>query len=191
MVGRRTVLMRLRALGRRCSRERGYTLIELVTAMGILSTVVGTLVVLFVAAAKAELDLNTRYQAQHTAALALNKLRRDIHCASEATTSAGGDAVTLTLEYFCPTGAATVTWCTAEVATERFRLFRAVDGSCDDADVQWADYLTQGALFSFEHPAGSLAKVGVVLPVDLNPGEPPLSYELEDALVLRNSERAA
>jgi prepilin-type N-terminal cleavage/methylation domain-containing protein len=188
---------RLNVFARACARvraarrsgERGYTLIELLTAMTILSTVLGALTVLFVSGAKAELDLNKRFQAQHNAALALKKLRGEIHCANEALTT--GDALTLTLDSYCQGGEATVIWCTASLGSERFGLFRSTAGSCDASDVRWADFLTQASIFTFEQPAGSLEKIAIVLPVDLEPDAGAAVYRIEDAIVLRNSERAA
>jgi prepilin-type N-terminal cleavage/methylation domain-containing protein len=189
MAARLSVLARARVRAARRSGERGYTLIELLTAMTILSTVLGALTVLFVSGAKAELDLNKRFQAQHNAALALKKLRGEIHCAREASTT--GDAVTVERDYFCRGGEATVIWCTASIASGRFGLFRADDGSCDASDAQWADFLTQASIFTFEQPAGSLEKIGIVLPVDLDPDDGAAPYRIEDAIVLRNSQRAA
>ena len=180
---------RLRPFGHRCRREEGLTLIELLTSMTILSTVIGALTALFISGVNAELDLNRRVQAQQAAALALKKLRPEIHCAKEATTT--GQALTLTLESYCRGGPATVIWCTAPLASERFGLFRAADGACDAADVRWANFLTQGSIFTFQQPAESREKIGIVLPVDLDPNKSPGPYRIEDAIVLRNSVRSA
>jgi prepilin-type N-terminal cleavage/methylation domain-containing protein len=180
---------RLRALGHRCRREDGLTLIELLTSMTILSTVIGALTALFISGANAELNLNKRFQAQQDAALALKMMRPEIHCAKKATTT--GQAITLTLDSYCRGGPATVIWCTAPLAGERFGLFRAGDGACDGSDARWADFLTQGSIFTLEQPAESLEKIGIVLPVDLEPDKSPGPYRIEDAIVLRNSVRAA
>ena len=188
MAARPRILRCLRALARRCAQQDGISLIELMTAMAILSTVLGALTGLFMSGAKAQLDMNTRFQSQQNAALALKKLRKEVHCARQATVT--GTAVTLALEYYCPGGQATPIWCTAAIGTGRFGLFRAADGACDAADAKWADFLTEGSIFTLDHPEGSLQKVGIVLPVDLDPNRGPGAYTIEDALVLRNSVRA-
>jgi hypothetical protein len=189
MVARPTVPRCLKALARRCAEEAGISITELMTAMAILSTVLGALTGLFISGAKAELDMNTRFQAQQDAALALKKLRPEIHCAKAATTS--GSAITLTLDHYCRGGPATVIWCTAALGSGRFGLFRAADGACDGSDARWADFLTQGSIFTLQHPVDSLAKIGIVLPVDLDPSKHPGPYRIEDAIVLRNSVRTA
>jgi prepilin-type N-terminal cleavage/methylation domain-containing protein len=185
---RQTFLPRLRALAGRSTHERGYTLIELMIAMAILAFVLAGLTTLFVSGANAELDMNRRFQAEQHAALALKKLRREIHCAKEASTTGG--VLTVELESYCRGGPATIVWCTASLGSGRFGLFRSTDATCDASDVRWADFLTQASIFSFEHPDGSLQKIAIVLPVDLDPTRSPAPYRIEDAIVLRNSERA-
>ncbi len=170
------------------AREDGYTLVELLTVMVILGTVMGGLTTLFVHAANAEVDLNNRYRAQQDARLALDKLRRETHCASQASVS-GSSSVTLTLASYCPTGNGAVTWCTVG-SGERYGLFRKVGASCDATGVKWADYLTTGAVFaSTPQSTSSLAKLRVAFPINVKPSKSVDSYELVDEIVLRNSAR--
>ena len=68
-------------------RERGYTLVEMLTVMTILGVVMGALGTLFVSATNSEADMNNRFRAQQTARLALDKMRREVHCASAASPS--------------------------------------------------------------------------------------------------------
>ncbi|MGH3105237.1 MAG: PilW family protein [Gaiellaceae bacterium] len=175
---------------RRVTADGGYSVIELLTTMAILSIVLGTLTSLFVSGTKAELDMNDRFRAQQNAALALTKIRREVHCASVATTT--GTAVTLTLPSYCKTGQGSITWCTVSVATSRFALYRKAGTTCDATGVKWSDYLTSGSAFTYiPQSTTSLAKLGVVFPVDADATDTFGVYRLEDSLVLRNSLRAA
>jgi prepilin-type N-terminal cleavage/methylation domain-containing protein len=173
----------------RLGRENGYTIVELLVVMLILGTVMGSLTTIFVHAANAELDLNNRFQAQQNARVALDRLRRETHCASQASV-ATSSTVTLTLASYCPTGNGSVTWCTVGSGS-RYGLYRKAGASCDATGVRWADYLTTGAVFAYtaQSPT-SLAKLRVDFPVNLKPTKSVESYELVDEIVLRNSLRA-
>jgi len=172
----------------RLSREHGYTVIELLVVLIILATVMGSLTTIFVQASNAELDMNRRFQAQQTARVALDKLRRETHCASQASV-ATASSVTLTLASYCPTGNGSVTWCTAGSGT-RYGLYRKTGASCNATGVKWADYLTTGAVFAYTAQSStSLAKLRIDLPVNVNPKKWVESYELVDEIVLRNSAR--
>ena len=173
------------------ARDDGYSLVELLVSMVILATVMGSVTVLFVQASNAEVDLQNRFQAQQAARLALDKLRRETHCASEAS-AATSNSVTLTLASYCPTriGSGTsVTWCTAG-SSSRFGLYRKVGTACDATGVRWADYLTTGSVFTYyPQSASSLAKLHVDFPINLRPAKTVDAYELVDDIVLRNSSR--
>ena len=187
----------LRRLHGRIRDERGYSLVELLTVMLILGVVLGALTQLFVAGTTAEMELNRRFQAQQNARLALDKLRRDGHCASVATVS--GTTLSMTLPAGCPSGSGTISWCTAAVTTSppRYRLYRRAVAGCSAATgVLQADYLTLPNIFTFVPQSAdppSLAKLGVAIPVNLgteDPQDPTQTYELRDDIVLRNSQRA-
>jgi prepilin-type N-terminal cleavage/methylation domain-containing protein len=177
----------------RLAGESGYSLIEMLTVMGIMAVVMGGLTTLFVQASNAELDMNRRFSAQQEARLALDKIRREIHCSSIAeTTPTTGQAaaVKLTLPSQCPTGAGDVTWCTVNVSTGRYALYRKPGASCDATGVKWADHLTEAALFNYQpQSTTSLARLRVHLPVDTKPGDATPAYTLCDQIVLRNSTR--
>ena len=51
--------------------ERGYTLVEMLTVLVIMSVVITSLTTVFVQASNSETDMNNRFQAQLTAKLAL------------------------------------------------------------------------------------------------------------------------
>jgi len=89
---------------RRLRGERGYTLVELLVVLAIFTTVVTALVSLFTSGAKAELDMNRRFEAQQNARLALDKLRRELHCSSGITATPGVavSSITVALPSQCP-----------------------------------------------------------------------------------------
>jgi prepilin-type N-terminal cleavage/methylation domain-containing protein len=188
---------------RRLGAQGGYTLVEMLTVLLILGVVMGGLTTVLSSATNADAQMNRRYQAQQTARLALDKLRREVHCSSAATPAATTtSSVTLTLPTYCKTysGSTSVTWCTRNVSTNRYALYR-VDGSTCSGGVKWADFLTptstatvcSGALCVFNYSAqstSSLAKLHVDFPVNPKPIRNVDTYELVDDLVLRNSSRS-
>jgi prepilin-type N-terminal cleavage/methylation domain-containing protein len=185
---------------RRLRRERGYSLIEMLIVLSIMGVVMGSLTTVFVSASNAELDMNNRFQAQLGARLALDKMRREVHCGSVATPAGSSASVTLTLPSYCKTGSGSVTWCTRSVATNRYALYRVVGMSCSGG-VKWADYLVptstatacSGALCIFTYAAqstSSLATLHVDFPVNVKPSKSTELYELQDDIVLRNSTRS-
>jgi type II secretory pathway pseudopilin PulG len=163
--------------------------IELLIVMVILATVMGSLTTLFVQASSAELDLNNRFQAQQNARLALDRIRRETHCASQASV-ATSSSVTLTLASYCPTGNGSVTWCTVGSGS-RYGLYRKAGATCDATGVRWADYLTSGAVFGYTAQSPTtLAKLRIDFPINVKPTKSVQSYELVDEIVLRNSVRS-
>ncbi len=191
-----------RHLLRRLRAEGGYSLIEMLTVLVVMGVVMGNLTTVFVSASNSELDLNNRFQAQLNARLALDKVRREVHCATVATPTGSSSSVTLTLPTYCKTGTGSVTWCTRSVATNRYALYRVVGATCTGG-VKWADYLVASstapicgsptALCIFSYTAqstSSLAKLHVDFPVNIKPAKTVELYELIDDIVLRNSTRS-
>ncbi|TML50804.1 MAG: prepilin-type N-terminal cleavage/methylation domain-containing protein [Actinobacteria bacterium] len=192
-----------RRVTRRLREQGGYTLVEMLTVLLILGVVMGGLTSVFVTATNADADMNNRFRAQQTARLALDKLRREVHCSSAATPAGSAtSSITLTLPTYCKTysGSTSVTWCTRSVATNRYALYR-VDGATCTGGVKWADNLTptatapvcSGALCIFNYSAqstSSLAKLQVDFPVNPKASRTVDTYELIDGLVLRNSTRS-
>ena len=185
---------------RRLLSERGYSLIEMLTVLVIMGVVMTSLTTVFVQASNSETDMNNRFQAQLTTKLALDKIRREIHCASVATPTGSSSSVTITLPSYCKTGSGSITWCTRSNGTNRYALYRVVGATCTGG-VKWADYLVpsstaatcSGALCIFNYTAqstSSLAKLGVDLPVNVKPAKTVEQYELIDDIVLRNSTRS-
>jgi prepilin-type N-terminal cleavage/methylation domain-containing protein len=177
---------------RRLADDRGLTLVELLVVTVLFGVVVAAVTTLFVQATNAEADLNNRFQSQLSARLALDRLRREVHCASAVTPAGPATAITLTLPTYCKAGTGTSKWCTVAVdgSATRFRLWRSAADPCGDAaDRLFADYLTTGTVFNYVvQSSASLGKVHIELPVDIDPSMPG-GYQLTDDLVLRNSAR--
>jgi prepilin-type N-terminal cleavage/methylation domain-containing protein len=186
----------------RSANERGFTLIELLITMVVMGVVISSLTTLFVTGTNAELDMNNRFQAQVNARLALDKVRREIHCASSASTTGPASSVTITLPSYCKTGSGSITWCTRSNGTNRYALYRVAGATCTGG-VKWADFMVSTstaptcgsptALCVFNYTAqstSSLAKLGVDFPVNVKPSKTTDTYELKDDIVLRNSTRS-
>jgi type II secretory pathway pseudopilin PulG len=171
-------------LRRLVSCERGYTLFELLQVTVILSVVLTGLTVLFVQATNAELQMNERFQAQQAARLAVDKMRREIHCASAVTPTGTSSSITVTLPSQCPTSGgsqANVVYDTQLVSANRYRLRRA--------GVTVADWITIGTVFTYTAPAtGKLATLRVELPVDPGAAKKHV-WRLKADIVLRNTTR--
>jgi prepilin-type N-terminal cleavage/methylation domain-containing protein len=178
-------------------REAGYSLVEMITVMAIMSVVLGGLTQVFTSASKADIDMSNRFQAQQNARLALDKLRVDTHCAYDVTPNTPNpwtsQQSTVTLKITnCASG--DVTWCTVAVAgSTRWDLYRQTGSSCSSASpaVRVAKYLTTGTPFTaFSHVVGCgcIASLGVNLPVSVK-GTSVGAYRLQDTIFLRNSTR--
>jgi prepilin-type N-terminal cleavage/methylation domain-containing protein len=183
------VIDRMRAL--RLRGEAGHSLIELLTVMVIMSIVMAGITGVFVSGSKAQAEQDRRFQAQVGTRLALDRIRRDIHCANGVTPYAT-NAVTLKLSASCGND---VSWCTSAVTgyTNRYRLYRQLGGpTCGPTGgIMVADYLTRAAAFpEFLHPIGCkcLASLRVDFVVSVK-GSTIDAYELTDTIYLRNSGR--
>ncbi len=163
--------------------EAGYGLVEAVATLAILGTVIGAVTSLFVSGSRAQVQMNERFQAQNSARLAIDRLRRDVHCSSAATAS----ATSATLTNACLTQSS-VTWCTVASGGD-FQLRRlAGAGTCATGGRVFAESLTSGAVFMYQAPSiSNLGKLRVDLRVQLDSMRTP--YRLCDLLVLRNTTR--
>ena len=181
--------MRGRLRTSRLRGEAGYSLIEMLTVMIIMSVVFAGITTAFVAGSKAQNEQDRRFRAQLNTRLALDKIRRDIHCATDVTPFAT-NAVTLKLPSGC---GGDVSWCTVAVSgsTNRYALCRQLGSTCSSSGVKYADYLTTANVFpAFAHTAGCgcLASLQLDFPVSLK-GSTIGQYELTDTIYLRNSTR--
>jgi prepilin-type N-terminal cleavage/methylation domain-containing protein len=176
---------RLHRLGRLLASERGYTLIELLQVTVILGVVLGAIMVLFVNATTAEVDMNRRFQAQQSARVAVDRMRREIHCSNAITPTGAAASITVTLPSQCPSaGGAQVNiiYDTSLVETNRYQLRRN--------GVTVADYVT--AANAFDYTAPTQQKLGILrvdLPVNVKPSETHKTWRLTTDIVLRNTTR--
>jgi prepilin-type N-terminal cleavage/methylation domain-containing protein len=165
--------------------ERGYTLIELLQVTVILGVILGAITTLFVRASIAEVDMNRRFQAQQEARLAVDRMRREIHCASLVSPSGASTSITVTLPGGCPTAGGsptTVVYDAQLVSTGRYELRRA--------GVRVADYVTSSLVFNYTPQSTTgLGKLSVTLPINLKPTDASKEWKLEADIVLRNTTR--
>jgi prepilin-type N-terminal cleavage/methylation domain-containing protein len=175
---------------RRLRRQSGFTLIELLVVMGIFLIVLTSLTTLFVSGTRASLDANRRFEAQENARVAVDKLRREIHCASALTVTSAA-SVTITLPSSCPTSGGTqttVVYDTANAGTNRYKVRRTKSGG---PTVVVADYLIGGNIFSYTAPAPStLGQLHVDMTLNVYPNEAWKNWRLVTDIVLRNTTRA-
>lgn len=181
-------------LRRRLGAEAGYSLVEMLTVLVIMSIVFTGITDVFVSGSKAQIEQDNRFQAQLATRLALDKIRRDAHCAS---TVQGYTATSLTLKISGCSGG-DVSWCTAPVSgfNSRFRLYRQLGTTCSSGTgTMLADYLTTAAVFPTDPATTQASGCGclMALPVDfkisLKQSANVDAYELADTIYLRNSTR--
>jgi prepilin-type N-terminal cleavage/methylation domain-containing protein len=170
--------------------DAGYSLVEMLTVMVIMSVVFAGITQVFISGSKAQTEQDNRFQAQLATRLAMDQIRKDIHCASDLATGYTTSSITLRRPSAC---GGDVSWCTAAVSgfTNRYRLYRQLGTSCGVNGTMIADYLTSGAAFpAFAHTVGCqcLASLQVDFPVS-NKGSTRDAYELSDTVFLRNSTR--
>lgn len=180
--------------------EHGYSLVELLVVMVILSVVLSGLTAVFVSGSTAEVRLNRRFQAQQQARLALDRIRGDIHCASHADAT---HTINLLPALRLNVASCSATkpydyWCVSTVSTTpaRYKLWRttstaaptaATCTSTDASRVPIADYLVSSSVFTtLAIPQYGLQTVGVDFRVSVNPTTTKDIYELKDSIVARN-----
>jgi len=180
--------------------ERGYTLIELLVTMLILTIVVGSLTTVFVSGSSAQVDLDRKFQAQQRARLALDRIRVDIHCATaaQAQTINSYPGVKLAVGN-CFSSTPTISWCEVMVTSVpvRYQLYRTTTTgstactSGDSSRLLVSDYLTNSTAFTTSTiPQYSLQTVGVDFQVSVNPTtKTRQAYRLTDFIVTRNGTR--
>jgi prepilin-type N-terminal cleavage/methylation domain-containing protein len=185
--------------------EGGFTLIEMLVVMVILLAVLAPLTGSYVSAQIAQVDQTRRLDAQENARQALDRMRKDIHCAHGVTdpytNDSGGYTIVMTEtnttgQAECPgliqTNASGVQWCTVPVAgaTNRYRLYREndADNECTGSGSTFmTDYLTRPDLWASPTcVTGQYATVEVTMPVVIDPSAG--KYELSDEIALRNGD---
>lgn len=187
--------MSLRRFARRLRGRDGYTLVELIVVLSIFLFIVTALTQLFTSGAKAELDMNRRFQAQQEARLALDRMRRELHCADSIVPGADGDgdgnvaSITVSLPSQCPSAKGqniSVVYDTTSAGTNRWKVRRTQSS----VTVPIADYLTTDDPFKYIGPSTlSRGLLHVDFPVNVYPNEGWKQWRLVDDIVLRNTLR--
>jgi len=204
----RSLLVATRAL----SGQAGYTLIELLVVMTLLGIVMTMLATGFTTATRAETEQTARANDRESAREAMERMRKDIHCASAAEAQPTLDALgnptgtgyTLQLsvtqnQCLGVTNLSNgVQWCSVSVggSSVRYAIYRTTSGNCGPADALFqVDYITSygtvtgGNFWSL--PActtGRLQSVAVNMPVNQTPiTEPSATYDLTDTIAMRNA----
>jgi type II secretory pathway pseudopilin PulG len=162
-------------------------MLELLMVLAILGTVTGAITTLFIQATNAEFEMNRRFQAQQTARVAIDKMRREIHCASVISPTGVSASITVTLPAQCPSAGGSQVNVTYDmfqvVAGQRYQLRRN--------SVVLADYSTLQNAFSYAAPVTgvSLGKLTVTLPINTKPTQQNKQWKLVADMVLRNTTR--
>lgn len=198
--------------------EGGFSLIELIVVMIILTVVVGGIVRVFTAGISASADEARRFQDEQDTRLAMDKLRLEIHSgctiSSPGTYNTWVSSVTI---YFasdsCVAGSHTVTWC-ASGSGQRYKLYRQAGTSCAGATAHYADYLTNPDVFVYLPPnshlvtstslgmgtsssyiltqdgSSTLPRLHVDLTVDRSSTKPQDAFHLVDDIAFNNGPRS-
>jgi prepilin-type N-terminal cleavage/methylation domain-containing protein len=195
----------LRRLRSRLAEERAFSLIEALVVLLILGIVMSGLTTSFVAASRADLDANKRFQAQEQARLALDQLRRELHCATAVTDVSGGalatgstySAIKVALGSYCQTVTSTgfSTWCTAGSGPwSLYRIDHAVTSCSGSGSRKVASYLVAQLPFSkTTAPTGvgtQLPRLHVALTVNASGSSGNGNATLDDDIALRNATRS-
>jgi prepilin-type N-terminal cleavage/methylation domain-containing protein len=188
--------------------EAGYTLVELIIVLLLMGIIFTALVDGFVSASKAQVDQSQRMDDQQTARQVLERLRKDIHCASSAKTqpivdSMGtptGQLLQLAVgQPSCPGVTNTtngVQWCSYEINPQRYAVYRTTASDCGEVGAVFqVDYVTNTGGNVWTVPActsGRLQTVTVALDVNRDIAtRPNRTYHLTDAIGMRNAQACA
>jgi prepilin-type N-terminal cleavage/methylation domain-containing protein len=179
-------------LRRLVSCERGYTMIELLQVTVILGVVMAGLTVLFIQASNAELQMNRRFQAQQAARVAIDRMRRDLQCASLVTPAGASNSFDATLPSQCPGGGGVIRWCMHGGTKMLYRKKGPTGGACGPGDngQRYVVYVTNPNPFTYTAPTQtSLGTLRAELHVNPEPSVPQNTWKLVADMVLRNTSR--
>lgn len=147
---------RLRSARCRLSAADGVTLSEMLVVLLIIMIILGALTTLLVSASLSQVDQTNRVEAQRNARLALDSLRREIRCASDANLVSSSTLV-ITLPGYCQrppaASAAQFTWCAKGTAAP-YALWRYLGASylgstCAGPGRRYVDHLASNVVFGY------------------------------------------
>ena len=179
---------------RRTRSEHGFSLIELLAVMAILSFVLLGITSLYVSGVRTQANLTASFKAQTALHVGLNKMRTDVHQACSETAQS---ATSVTLSEPPCDGTKMVTWCTTGSGSA-YSLYRVAGSTCTGG-VDFADYLTGGSVFSYLGPnvtnttpttgSNALPRIHVDAILNATPANAATKYRVIDDLVFRNGPR--
>jgi prepilin-type N-terminal cleavage/methylation domain-containing protein len=178
----------LRRFARTVRSQRGFTLVELLAVMAILSLVMLGVTSLYLSGVRSQAKLTSTFQSQIALHVGLDKMRIDVHAACSQTAQS---ATSVTLSLPPCDGTKLVTWCT-QANSGQYSLYRNTGSTCGGAD--YADYLTSGSIFTYTAQnvtAGSnaLPRLHVDMTVNSDPSNSYAQFHVVDDLVFRNGAR--
>jgi len=184
----RTGLRRLRRVGSTARVEGGFTLVELLAVMAILSLVMIGVVSLYLSGMQAQAKVSATFNGQTALHVGLDKMRFDVHAACSQTAQS---ATSVTLSLPPCDGTNLVTWCT-QANNGQYSLYRNVGSTCGGND--YADFLTGGSIFTYtaqNNPSGSnaLPRLHVDMTVNADTHNVVSQFRVVDDLVFRNGPR--
>jgi prepilin-type N-terminal cleavage/methylation domain-containing protein len=172
--------------------EGGFTLIELLTSMTILLVVLGGVLTSLVSASTAQADLQTRFETQETARLALSTFQRDVRCATAISPATSATtSVTLTQAAGCSSTTGSVTWCTM-ASGGAFDVWRVPGTACNTVAAgarRWADDVTTAAIFTPDATTHAGAPVSPSVKLSLAVGTGSSKYQLTTSVFSRRAVR--
>ena len=168
--------------------EQGFTLVELIVTMIILSFVMAGLVNVLASGSRAESDATARMSGQQNVRDSTDRLDFEARCASSASLVSSGAGVALTMPASCSHATGTVSWC-----VESGVLMRFTSAGCPTSGGQiFVRNVTTPTPFSIVTGAtgsGQLPQLGIRLTVNTT-GRASDAFTLTDDIALRNGTRA-
>lgn len=165
----------------RAREERGFTLVELLIVMIVLTIIMTGIVNSFVSGTRAAYVANSNLSAQQSIQTALSRLEYEGRCGSSATILNSGAGVSFTLPTVCSHVSPAVSWCVASGVLTRY-----LATTCTGAPESFARYITSPTPFSLQADTGDLQEVLVDLRA--NPtGSSTGGFSVTDSITLRNS----
>ncbi len=160
--------------------------------MSILLVVLAGIMTSLVSATTAQADLQSRFEAQESARLALSTFQRDVRCAvTVSPTSGATDSITLTLPTGCSTTTGPVTWCTVPNGPH-FDLWRVPAAACTTGDAgsrRWTDNLTAQNVFTPDATVHAGAPVSPAVKLAITVQSRRTKYHLTTSVYSRNAVR--
>ena len=128
--------------------------------------------------------MNERFQAQQSARLAVDKMRREVHCASSVTPIGASSSITVTLPSQCPTSGGSQANIVYDLSSSR-RTDTASAGRASPS--RTGSRATPSSTYTAPQ-TGKLATLRVDLPVDPSAAKKHV-WRLQTDIVLRNTTR--